>query len=174
MATGNPFWDVHDVLWDLLEAKTTFTSKVGKKLNFTESFRTPLPDVASASDFPMVMVWPAGFVAQDRDSSNCTRITLQWEVLVHSGEMPLDPIFDIQWGIFAALIDWDTDMYAITWGSENPVKNCDIMSVRESLYDDATGPGARGLPDYNIRGWRSVWVGRTDLWFNHTNLQAIA
>jgi len=168
MAAGNIFWEIEDKLWDLLEAKTAFTTEVlaGNRIKFTGAKRAPRKEVVSSADFPQVMVWCAGIVGRDRRASNATNIKVQWEVLVHSGEQPFDPFFDVQWAVFVALINWDATMTAITWSTENPVKNCDIMTAKDSLRDDSK--------QQNMRGWRSVWVGRTDCWFNHANLQAVS
>jgi len=168
MAAGNIFWEVHDKLWDLLEAKTAFTTEVksANRIKFTGSLRAPQREVASYADTPQVLVWNAGITAQDRRASNATYLEVQWEVLVTSGEQPFDPFFDVQEAIFAALMNWDATMTAITWGAENPVKNCDILKAEDSLLDKKA--------DLNMRGWKSAWVGRTDCWFNHTNLQAVS
>lgn len=168
MATGNIFWDIQNELWTLLEAKAAFTDEVKEpnRIKFTGDKRAPRKAVWSHADTPEVMVWQAGILARDRRASNSTSMMVQWEVLVHSGQQTFDPFFDVQWSVFVALLDWDTTMKAITWSSENPVKNCDTLSAKDSLLDDSK--------QRNMRGWRSAWVGKTDCWFNHTNLQAVS
>lgn len=167
MAAGNIFWEVHDKLWDLLEAKTTFTDlvPVGNRIKFTGSKRMPEKEMASIADTPEVKVWCAGVTSIDRRASNSTTMQIQWEVLVHSGQQSFEQFFNVQWAVWAALMNWDVTMRAILIGTENPVKNCDILSSKDSLRDDSK--------NHNLRGWGSVWVGRTDCWFNHALLQTV-
>jgi len=165
---GNIFFEIHDKLWDLLEAKTAFTTavKAANRIKFTGAIAGPRTELVSSSSFPQVMVWNAGITAQDRRASNATYMEVQWEVLVKTGDQPFDPFFAVQEAVFAALMNWDTIMKAILWVAEYPVKNCDILKASDSLLDSKD--------DQNIRGWKSAWVGRTDCWFNHANLQAVS
>lgn len=167
MAAGNVLWEIHDKLWDLLEAKTVFTDLIPSpnRIKFTGAKRMPQKEMASIADMPEVMVWNAGLLTQDRRASNATFFQVQWEVLVHSGEQPFDPFFDVQWAVWVALLNWDATMKAIKIGDEYPVKNCDTLTAKDSLRDDAR--------NHNLRGWGSVWVGKTDCWFSHATLQAI-
>lgn len=167
MAAGNIFWEIHDKIWDLLEAKQAFTDVVpaGNRIKFTGNVRQPQKEMASAADFPEVMVRPTGTQTQDRRASNGTYLKVQWEVLVHSGQQPFDPFFDVQWAVWVALLNWDATMRAIEWNGEHPVSNCDILTTADSLWDDQR--------NHNIRGWGSVWVGKTDCWFGHVDLQAV-
>jgi len=174
MAAGNIFWDIHNAIWDLLEAKAAFTDqiKAGNRIKFTGADREPPKQFASNADFPQVMVWNAGITAIDRAASNATTITVQWEVLVHSGEQPCDPFFDVQWAVFVALINWDDTMTAIEWDGGNPVRNCDILKARDTLL--GSRHATQGPPFHqNIRGWGSVWVGKSDCWFSHSALQVV-
>ena len=169
--TDNIFNEIHLKLWDLLEAKTAFTDPVkeANRIKFTSTLRAPRRETAGMSTMPEVMIWNAGSPdIQDRRTANATYMEVRWEVLVTSGKQSFAPFFAVQEALVAALMNWDDTMYAIEWGDEPeyPVKNCDILLAKDSLLDKEE--------DRNIRGWKSAWVGRTDCWFSHANLQAVS
>lgn len=179
MASGNPFWDVHNKLWGLLEDENTATDLIAARKHFTDlvkdSPRTRikltdvtrsdvLPEVSSFADTPAVMIWHARVIPKDRPASNANMIVLQWEVLVRTAEQSFDMLFDLEWAIVRLLANWDSLKTSVTWNGAYPVKKMEVLGVDASVVDDSKNK--------NLRGWTSTWVGRTHLWFSHAALIA--
>jgi len=176
MAAGNPFWDLHDGIWDLLEDTSTATDLLaaGKhftnliesrnRIKFTGDSREPIRQVTSTADRPEAMVWATQTRVRDRRASNADSIALQWEVIVRTKHQSFGILFDLQWAVIRQLVNWDSLKTTVKWGSEYPVKIFDILTSEDSLIN-------RGL-NQNLKGWTSVWQGYTELWFSHANLIA--
>jgi hypothetical protein len=87
---------------------------------------------------------------------------------VRTGDQRFDDLFDLEWAIYRQLLDWDTGTNnlktSVTWSGTNPVKCCDLLKATDSIFDERTNK--------NLKGWRAVWVGQTDLWFPHDTVIA--
>lgn len=179
MATGNPIWDLHNGLWGLLEDATNVATLKTAGKHFTDlvqnsvrcrikltsaTERNPMDEVESTDDFPKVAILHAKTKPRDRTASNATKLGVQWEVLIRTGDQRFDSIFDVEWAIFRQLVNWDTLKTTVTWGDTTPVKLCDMLSSEESLFDQRQNK--------LMRGWSAVWIGHTDLWFPHDTLIA--
>lgn len=167
MAAGNPLWEVHDAIWTMLEASTDFTTEVpdGNRVNYTESDFSPEKHNLAAADVPQVMVRQAGMELGERVASNATHVVLKFEVLVHTGQQPIDRLLDVQWAVFRALLEWETYLQdALTWGGENYVRNADMISTEDSVTNKDL--------HRNLKGWTSVWAGLVDCWFSNAALIA--
>lgn len=173
MASGNPIWDVYNGLWGLLEDVTNVSSLVtagkhftdlvpsAQRIKFTSSTdRNPFTGVESSNDMPEVAIFHARGKPRDRRASNSTSFLVQWEVLIRSGDQRFDSIMDVEWAVFRQLANWDSLKTSITWNTTvYPVKLCDLRSTEDSMFDERT--------NQQLRGWRAIWVGETDLWFPH-------
>lgn len=178
MATGNPIWDVHDGLWDLLEdtgnashliaGSKHFTNLVSdnhwQRIKFTSpTHRNPLTEVESSTDLPKVAIFHARGRPKDRPASNASRLIIQWEILVRTGDQRFDDLMDIEWAVFCQLMNWDSLKTSVVWNSTvYPVKDCNLLSCEESMFDERQ--------NMQLRGWRAVWVGETDMWFPHATI----
>ena len=171
MAAGNPIWEQFNALWTLLEAENTFASAVvsGNRIKFTSSALEILKRRVQAGDLPECAVVHVGLGPKDRIASNDTALVCRWEVWITTGEQPIDAFFDLQWAIFLGLIDWDTTMRALTWESENYVKNCELLDTEDSLLNRAE---VLGYLNRTKLGWTSMWRGQTWCEFSHSKLIA--
>lgn len=180
MATGNPIWDVHDGLWDLLEDTSNASHLVSGGKHFTDlvtnnhlqrikftspTYTNPFLEVESNADLPKVAIFHARGKPRDRLASNSDRLIIQWEILVRTGDQRFDTLMDIEWAVFCQLMNWDSLKTSVVWNSTvNPVKDCNLLSCDESMFDERQNK--------QLRGWRAVWVGETDMWFPHATIIA--
>lgn len=175
MSITNPIWQVHNALWTLLEADAAFTAAVPSmnRIKYTSStVRHPDQDNALHSDYPMVRIRCVGGRPRAHRTSNGSMIELKWSIEVFTGDQRFatedkDRLFDVCWGIWKALINWQTYLYDFTWnGSTFRVRYCRASEIQDSLTNDETH--RRQL------GWKSVWMGDTDVWFDTSTLTLTA
>lgn len=170
MSLQNPFHQVHDALWNLLESNSDFTAAVPSmnRIKYTGTL-DPRPDKDNAeyADYPMVRIRSLGFDVKAFDTSNSSRALAYWSIDVYSGDqrfaMPdKKKFFDVQWGIYQALLDWKNYIYDFTWdGTAFKVRTCRALKAEDQFQHDP----------YSTLGWTSVWRGVTDIWFTTDTLQ---
>ncbi len=167
MSLGTFLQDVHTGLWTLLEGKTSFTSAVtsGNRIKFTSNPYDVWRKEVAESQLPEVAVVQAELRPSDRAESNCTGVEIIWEVWVAMGSQKFTEFLPIQGSILAALLNWDATMKAITWRSENPVKDCNLLSSKDSLAHELA------MVSRERMHWCSVWRGSTDCWFSHSKIK---
>lgn len=169
MGAGNPFYDVHAAIWTKLVAVSDFATYVpsGNRIDFTASPEDILAlTTEPATGRPEVAVVDAGSVVGDRVASHSSRIVRQWEIWLRGCGRDVDLYFTICFAIVRAMLDWDnesTGLKRLTWSTYGgSVRNCDLRGSQESVL---------GKLDISQRqGWSAKWVGRTDMWFGHTDL----
>ncbi len=168
MAEGNPLYDIHAAFWTLLESKTYFTDDVPKgcRRKMTKTSRDFFREHAQAGDYPEVTIVQTGIEGGDRAlGCNGTSLRLLWEVWVATGQQPGDRLWDVQWAVFRALMDWDDSIGALTWDNpEGKVWNCDLLNSEDTLLNKQL--------NREIKGWSSVWRGATDCVFTHSTLNS--
>jgi len=99
--TTDPFTQVLDKIWAVLEADPRFTSKVRLKN------RIKGPDVKDAlaeSDIEEVEIVPAGSEVNLRDSENRNRVTQRFQLkCTNGGGLPTSKHFPLKWVVVTAL-----------------------------------------------------------------------
>jgi len=175
---SNPFYDIHEALWTMLEAHTLddssgFADLVAERnrLKYVVTTRdaVKLYEGGFPDAQPRVAIIQAGMKPGDRMASNCTFCTLIWKVLVSTGDLRMTSFFDVQFAVLRALLRWDTYLKdALTWEGESYVGNTDLVETED-------GPSAERLNaiikfSEGIAGWASAWTGVTDCYFNHATL----
>lgn len=151
--TIDPFTQIYDAIWDLLEANEEFTSlvKLGNRIRFDGSVRNPLKERVSNADFPEVILVMVGGEINQKFSSTSVQITKTFRVMVNSGTLKASVhLFPIEWAALKA-IHAGMDTLNLSF-----VKRLRIGNVEYSLLDSRTeNPSAKN----------SViqWVGVLDL-----------
>ena len=175
MAEGNPFWDIHNALWGMLEDETKSADLVAAELHFVnlvdernrikyiETAKDLEKRTTAAGDFPEVAIVSTGFKFHDRFDSNDDQIIVEWGVYVSTGEQPFGGFFDVQWAVFRQLQGWEAALQdTLTWKSEKYVRDSDLLTAEDSLD--------RRELNRLIKGWSSVWACQTACHFSHSKV----
>lgn len=160
MPDKDPFTQVHDALWELLEDNVGFTElvKEGNRIKFSGDERDPIKTQVQDADLPEVRIVVAGGTPALLNTTSSSKCTKRFQIQVSTGDQRVTAIlFPLQWEIFRALSNWPAKLLALTWEGEQFVK-------RAALFDIAEGVTDADLLR-NIKGWATLWLFETELWF---------
>lgn len=170
MSLSNSTWLVYNALWTILEASSSFTTAVhaDNRIKYTDtSDREPDRHTSTYKDFPAVRIRPLGLGPHAHRTSNSSMKSLRWAIDVFSGEQRLaedvDAIADVDDAIYNAMVNWKTTMSTFTHAAHGfVVPWCGMLEAETGLTQD----------EYQTtqRGWKTVWIGETDVWFQTTSL----
>ena len=167
---SDPFTIVHDGIWDLLEAKTTFTSLVDEnnRIKYTttssgKKLRRPDKDSLTELDVPEVMVYPGPTRFWERRACSGATINKVYSILVTSGDRILDQgkLFPVQWAITRALWTFDS-LLSLTYSGETFVQKLEVLPTVEGLDNSEL--------NRTLKGWSAVWQADVQMWFTNTVL----
>jgi hypothetical protein len=152
-------------IWTTLELSSDFTTAVpaGNRIKVVGGNLSPDKPALTPADAPQVAVLPLGGELHPRNSSNSSRYTSYWSVEMISGSMKFETVADLEWYVYVALLD-DSTIKALTWLTETYVKHFRATKTDHDVVD------RRSL--HAPKGWRSLWVGRCDMWFGTSTLLA--
>jgi hypothetical protein len=160
----DPFSLVLNLLWDLLEAKTSFTDDVqeANRIKVWDK-RNPFKDSLAEASVPEVIIVPRAQSAwQNRNSGGCG-FTKSFLILVSSGNQGIETIFPVEWGITKAMYDFETTGLALTYGGEEFVKDINITDGSDSLTDDELMK--------TLKGWSAIYTVSVLMHFSNTVLR---
>lgn len=110
----DPFTEVLNALWRLLESDTTITSMVSTKnrIKLTEGSVKPRePDRHTTSDLPEIRIEPAGGQIEPAVSSGSSRATQVYRITMADGNLLVHKsYFPLKWAIFKALVRIDANL----------------------------------------------------------------
>jgi hypothetical protein len=174
----DPFTQVHDAIWTMLEAHAGFTALVprGNRIKFSDSARNatlekvpnrdPMKEKVQAGDLPEVRVVFASIDRGEGQSSNHETFWVRWEIHVASGDQRLTAIlFPLVFEVFRAMHGWQSVLGALTWSGTRLVKNFRTGSVRIGVTDADL--------NRNIQGWSAVWAAEALMVFALTAVQPV-
>ena len=168
----NPLWQVANALWSMLEANVSFAAAVpaDNRIKYTSTTdRSPEKDGALDSDYPCVRIRCIGAKPRPHRASNSSMIEARWSIEIFTGDQRFaleteDKFFDVWMAIYKALINWQTYLSTFTWrGNVFKVTFCRATEVEDKLTTDDL--------HYRQRGWNSVWIVETDIWFTTSTLE---
>lgn len=166
LLADNPLRLVYAAIWDMLEAKTEFTTlvPVGNRIKYTNTTgnRAPGKDTLSDASVPQVAVVAAELDPHLQRTSTGSSLVALWEIKIASGDQRFAMEFDVSWAIYRAMEDWDTHLMPLEWKGEDFVRAARPLKTKVQLGN----PEA----DRGIKGWSSVWVGEVRMWFSTAQL----
>lgn len=169
MADKDPFTQVHDAIWDILEANSAFTSLVsaGNRIKFsdTSNVKDPIKDSVLAADLPEVRVICEAIRHHLQATSSTTFAVAVWSIQVSSGDLRFQAaLFPVMWQIYRAMSTWKDTFDTLTLNARAftlPLKPQDArIGVNETEL-------LRG-----VRGWASVWTSEVEMFFRTIDMQA--
>ena len=167
MADVNPFQQVYEGLWALLNANAGFVSLIptGNQINYDGTRRNPEKRAIQPADLPeaRLLMRPGGKLWEYR-TSNGSSVTQLFDVQVSTGEKPLTVLFDVEWEVYRAFADWMSVLEILTWNDEDFVKKCKLLEISSQTLDSEE----HNRSQY---GWSTVWSGEVEMWFSTESLK---
>ncbi len=155
-----PLTQVYDGVWKLLEDRSMFRDliKKGNRIKFAGKARMPIKSDISTEDTPELRIIPAGTEPHLEQSSNGSRITEQFDIILTTGDMRTDAVlYPVKWEIFRAFSDWATTLKDLTYKGKKFVVLARLLTTVDGISETDL---ARG-----IKGWTTVWRLAVDMWF---------
>jgi len=164
MATTNPLRLVYEAIWSFLEAQPDFAAgvPVGDRIKYTGTDPYVDKETLTQSDYPQVRVVARGLAPHLERTSNASSVNVLWMIEISSGTQRFATLFDVEWWILQAMVDWRTHMSGLAMGASGYVTNCRPVQVKTDLG----GPQR----DKGNKGWSSVWAGETEIWLKTSEL----
>ena len=164
MPVTNPIRLLHAALWNILQNQADFVAAVpaGNRIKYTGTARAPEKDTLSSADYPQVRIVARGVRPHLHQTSSGSSLTILWAIEISSGDQRSRTLFDVEWSIYRAMVDWETHVTAVIWNGIELVKSCRLVAVKTDLGDPQV--------DRGNRGWSAVWAGETELWITTGDL----
>jgi len=164
----DPFTQVYDALWALLEADENWTAlvKPANRIKFSGPNPSPRKDEALSSDFPEVRIAATWLSPQlNADSSN-SRVTARFEIQASSGDQRFDAVlFPVLWETLRALHGYRAALMALAWDGRPFVLRAQSRDISISI----------GQPDLKrgYRYWSGVWACEVEMWFPMASMMPV-
>ena len=162
MPDANPFMQVYEGLWTLLNANPAFVTlvPVDNQIRYDGTDRNPEKRAIAPADLPEVRIlMVAGGDLWLGRTSNGTSYTQRFEIQISTDGKPLASVFDIEWEVLRALANWQSVLTALTWGDDDFVKFCLVTEIASQTLDDEE----LNRDEY---GWSAVFAGEVQMWFS--------
>ena len=162
MADVNPFQQVYEGLWTLLNANAALVALIpdsGNQINYDGTVSNPEKRAIQPADLPelRIIMSPGGQLWNAR-TTNGSSYSQRFEIQISTGEKGLTSLFEVEWETLRALADWKSVFGTMTWGGEEFVKYCLVTEIAsQSLNNEELN---REQP-----GWSTIWAGEVQMWF---------
>ncbi len=162
----NPFQQIINEIWVLLESHTFFTEAVkkGNRIKFDKP--DPIKQEIATADVPEVIVSSTTLTLQYDRTSNGTSLTKRFDVLISSGSFDLTKgFYQVEWEIIRAFSGWRTLLDELSWSGDVFVQDVRLITGNEGLSDPERNRG--------IQGWSSALAVEVDMWFTASKLHPV-
>jgi len=165
MADIDPFSQVYDWLWDLLEANTSFATlvKPGNRIRFDGTAANPVKEITSDADYPEVMIELAGGLPTPVNTSSSSSVIQRFAVSVSMGTLRLAAFLPLKWAIYCGLAKWLSSHRNLKLGGQPFVVKLAITSADEVRHKD--GEDERGTME-----WFALWYVDVEMFFRTASL----
>lgn len=173
----NPFTQVYNALWTMLEAHTGFTDlvRIGNRIKFTGTRTDPNKPEIMTADLPEVRLIPIGTSPHIQRTSNSGSVVKRFEIQLATGQIRLDQegsegigasLFPIEWEILRAMHGWQGVLGTLTWNGKTFVRLVRPGQVNELSVQPEMSR--------SIRGWVALWACEVEMWFTTADLAPVA
>lgn len=156
----DPLSQVHDCLWEMLEADEAWCAlvPVGNRIKYAGKGVSPRKDQQlSPGDRPEVQIRAASVTPYMNFDSSNTKITARFEIQIATGEQGFDAsLFPVLWETIRALHAYRDHLNALTWRDVPLVK-------RTQAQTGAIGVG-QGDADRGMLWWSILWAVEIDMY----------
>lgn len=161
---ANPFQQVQDGLWQLVEGHHEVDAIVRKGNRIKFDTRDPMKDAIAAADVPELILVPTDGVANLGQTSSSSMVEKQYQWMITTGEMATESVNALEWFIFTTHTNWSTVMGALTYDGQSFVKRVALSSSRTGFQDRDRNRG--------VKGWSSLWTVHVEMHFKTSSLRA--
>ncbi len=153
MDEPDPITQMYAALCELLKASEEINELV-KPRNFIRfddpEDATPLKQTIGNADLPEVQVWSEAAGGQLCSSSNSSRMTRQFTIVLVTGSYRVHQrLFPLEWAVYKSLVAWERNLGSLTYLGERFVANVKLLGSNAGDSDAAR--------NRDIRGWTSLW-----------------
>ncbi len=155
---ANPFDQVYDGLWAMLEANDGLTDLVTAPNRIKYDSRDPEKDAVLYDDFPWLQLKEAtaghgeSQAAHIYRTSNCSTLLKHYYFQVATGEQQQTSVHAVEWEIIRAFASWPDYLEGLRWSETGDqfVKECRLLASSQMLDNQELNHG--------IKGWSTVWA----------------
>ena len=141
----DPFTQVYDKIWDMLEANSSFTDmvKIGNRIKVSGTDPHPLKKEVMDSDIPEVMILPRGGLHHINFSSSSVRLGRVYTIAITTNNLAANRyLFPLEWIIFGVFV------------SSNQTLDLTFKATYELSQSDQTIEDI--LLNRGVEGWAST------------------
>lgn len=173
MADINPFVQVYDALWGLLEADATFCGlvRLANRVKYSTvsgvaPTAQPVKDQVQDGDLPEVRLVSVSASPHLQRTSNGTSVRRTYSLQIATGDLRYnDKLWPVEWAALKALSRWAETLLALEWnGKPGFVKLVKPADLREGKAEIDLNRG--------IQGWSAIWEITVEMWFATADLQS--
>jgi len=147
-STVNPYRQVYDALWDMLERHKGWSGlvKPGNRVKYLDKVIPKLDEIASA-DLPTLIIIPVGSGPSLHHDSSAAVLVKRFSIFVATGDRSVGSLFDIEFQAFRAMADFRSIKSDLEWRGHAFCTHMNLTEISDSEIED------RGL-----LGWTSIWA----------------
>jgi hypothetical protein len=153
MSAENPFIQVYDALWDLLESHKDWAElgiPIGSRIKYRGVRRSPQKSEISTADLPEIAIVPLTTTPHVQRSSSSMMVIKRFGVQYVTGEQRIDTLFAIEFETHRAMSHWPDVLKVLTWKS-HPF--CHFFRQTDVTDGMDQQQAMRG-----IAGWVAIWA----------------
>lgn len=165
---ADPFSDVQNCIWTVLNASDEFTALVPATMQ--QDLDGDGRKIAAMHGTPkyiraaQVRVEPVGGTHDPQIDSHNTVVTQGWLIqILHKDERPTEELLPVKWAILRALSGQclnGSTMRSLTWNDKAYVMDCRLREHQEQYQAEGKRPGV----------WRTLWRFDVDMRFSTADL----
>lgn len=165
---ADPFSDVQNAIWTVLNASTAFTTLVPSTMQWDldgegQKMGT-MAGVPKHIRSATVRVSPVGGEHDPQIDSHNTVVRQSWEIqILHKDERTTQELLPVKWAILRALSGQclgGSTMRSLTWNSKTYVMDCRLREHKDQYMTQDKTPGT----------WRTLWRFEVDMRFSSADL----
>lgn len=150
MAELDPFSQVHNALWDMIERNSELQSMLSESNKIKYDVETSQKDQISDADLPELVLLSNGMGAGDEDNSSQRTLKRVYTWGIATGDFRINESYNkLCFELYRAMIDAEIVLCPLTWKGNTFINDFRILKANEGLL-------MRQL-ERGIRGWSGLW-----------------
>lgn len=166
MADLDPFTQVYNALWEMLETRSVINKMVrlGNRIRLDGKNRDPIKNSVGVRDLPEILIVPGNSAPHIQRTSNSSTCLETIEIRVSTGDQRIhELLYPLKWEIYRALATWATKLQSLMWKNKTFVRLAKPVSASDVVTDSDLNRG--------VIGWSTIWACEVEMWFSTADLQ---
>ena len=165
-STDDPFTQVYNELWSMLEEDSRFEVKPGNKIKFNQPDRAPRFTDLSTVDYPQVTLIAENITGNLCNTSSTSMLIRRYSWVIAAGDFRVNQIFPLEWAIYAGMLAWRHRLTLL----KHPDDNGDLFVKRANVTDTNFDLLERQREQRGLVGWISVWTIEVEMHFTTSRI----